>query len=125
MLDEQGRFWGIITYYSLLYGSLGEGIDGVICRECIILDKSMWQQARRCFGRIHKRYGDVLLIPVIDKNWNMICFAYQDDEADREIRMLDELKEHKNALGFGDIYSKYSYVTIHECNELAYFFGYI
>ena len=69
--------------------------------------------------------ADIFTFPVIDKNWNMICFAYQDDEADREIRMLDELKEHKNALGFGDIYSKYSYVTIHECNELAYFFGYI
>lgn len=40
------------------------------------------------------------MIPVVDKERNLLCFAYQDEEANRELRMLDELFNHKNALSF-------------------------
>ena len=62
------------------------------------------------------------MIPVVDKERNLLCFAYQDEEANRELRMLDELSNHKNVLGFEDVYPEYESVMVHGCNELAYQF---
>lgn len=69
-----------------------------------------------------QQFGVETLIPVIDMNRNLLCFAYKDDEADQELRMLDELMEHRSALGFSDIYPQYDSVLIHGSNELAYYF---
>lgn len=62
-------------------------------------------------------------MPVVNKDNRLICFAYEDFDANREIRMLRELSENTNALQFGDIYPKYEGVRIYEFNELAYLFA--
>ena len=47
----------------------------------------------------------------------------QDDEANRELRMLRELRENKSALQFTDIFPQYEEVLICGCNELAVAFA--
>ncbi len=39
-----------------------------------------------------------MLLLVLDRDYQLICFAYQDKDANREIRMLRELKETRKAL---------------------------
>lgn len=46
---------------------------------------------------------------------------WQDDEANRELRMLDELMMCGNALNFKDVYPEYDCVTVYGFNELACF----
>lgn len=60
---------------------------------------------------------------VLDEEYRLICFAYEDVDANREIRMLRELSEHSEALQFSDLYPEYQCVRIYEFNELAYFFA--
>lgn len=118
ILDEKGKFAGIITYSSIL----GCELQQAITTESIVLGQTTWEEGRKCFERCPVEFGGVTMIPVIDKEGNLLCFAYQDDEANRELRMLDELMEYKSALTFSDVYPDYSYVTIYGCNELAYAF---
>lgn len=118
VLDEKGKFAGSITYSSILGRELQEAIN----TECMILGLTTWEEGRKCFERCPVQFGGITMIPVIDKERNLLCFVYQDDEANRELRMLDELMEYKSALTFLDLYPEYSNVTVYGCNELAYAF---
>lgn len=118
VLDEKGKFVGSITYSSIL----GRELQDAMNMECMILGLTTWEEGRKCFERCPVQFGGITMIPVIDKERNLLCFAYQDDEANRELRMLDELMEYKSALGFLDVYSEYNHVIVHGCNELAYNF---
>ena len=55
----------------------------------------------------------------------MLRYAYnlQDNEANRELRMLRELRENKSALQFTDVFPQYSEVLLWGCNELAVSFA--
>lgn len=99
VLDEEGKFTGSVTYLSLLGKELLESVN----RDYLILGKEFWQEGRKYFERCSRQFGVETLVPVVDKNRSLLCFAYQDLEADQELRMLDELEEHKSALGFRDI----------------------
>lgn len=118
VLDEKGKFVGSITYSSIL----GRELQDAINMECMILGLTTWEEGRKCFERCPVQFGGITMIPVIDKERNLLCFAYQDDEANRELRMLDELMEYKSSLGFLDVYPEYNHVIIHGYNELAYNF---
>lgn len=63
------------------------------------------------------------LLPVFSPDYRLVCFAYEDTDANREIRMLRELTETPGALQFPDVYPEYKCVKIYEFNELAYFFA--
>lgn len=118
-LNAEG-FVGIITYYSLLYAI---SIDGAIIKDYVVLDQNIWKKAREIFRRKNRDVQSATPLPVLDKDYQLICFAYQDEDANREIRMLRELKETKGALQFSDVFPMYKCVNIHGFNELAYFFA--
>lgn len=114
------NFVGIITYYSLLRAL---SIDGAILKEYVILDQDIWQNARKIFKKRRRNIREIIPLPVLDKDYNLICFAYQDMDANREIRMLRELKEAQGVLQFSDVYPEYKCVKIQGFNELAYYFA--
>ena len=90
-----------------------------IQREHVILNETIWHRARDFF----KRSKGENLLPVLDKEFRLLCFAWQDEEANRELRMLRELETNRNALSFCDLFPDYKAVTIHGCNELAWCFA--
>lgn len=114
------NFVGIITYESLLNAL---SIDGAILKEYVILDHDIWRNAREIFKKRSRDSRKSFLLPVLSKDYELICFAYQDEEANRELRMLRELKEKRDVLQFSNVFPQYQCVKIHEFNELAFFFA--
>lgn len=84
---------------------------------CLIMDETIWQRGRKCFAKQEEREA----VPVLDRNNQVLCLAWQDEEANREIRMLRELQEQSDAINFFDLYPDCVGVTIHGCNELAWY----
>lgn len=118
-LDAE-NFVGIMTYQSLLYAV---SMDSAIIRERVILDQNVWQNARDIFRKKGRDIRTITPLPVLDKDSQLICFAYQDEDANREIRMLHELRETQGLLHFSDVFPEYRCVKISGFNELAYFFA--
>ena len=117
--DSVKRFKGIITYQSLnRFLTVCEAIR----TEYLVLDENIWKNAREYCKR-HPRSGTEYLIPVLDKDNQLYCFAYEDLDANRELRILRELQEKPEVMQFSDIYPDCQCVKIHEFNELAYFFA--
>lgn len=88
----------------------------------LVMDGTIWKQGREYF----KTHRSADKISVKDKDGKFLCYAYQDADANRELRMLEELSTEEGVLHFEDIYQQYHSVAIQECNELAYFFaGYL
>lgn len=86
----------------------------------LIMDSSIWLNCRRLLKEFdQKQYRAIHLVPVKDANGGLMAYGYQDDEANREIRMLRELKENAQALQFTDVFPEYEEVLIWGCNELA------
>lgn len=119
VLDERGKFVGSISYPSLL----GRELDEAISCECITLNDRVWEEGRKCFKRYHETFAGIVMIPIVNEEQELLCFAYQDNEANQELRMLDELVACKKAIGFRDIYNEFDRVIVHGCNELAYYFA--
>lgn len=117
ILDEEGKYTGKITYDSLL----GKDIRDSINSDYLVLDKNIWKNGRKYFSQCKKEFGGVEFLPVLDKEHHLLCFAWQDDEANRELRMLDELMNCCGALDFKEFYSEVDCVIVDGCNELAYF----
>lgn len=121
VLDDDGKYCGHITYEGLLKN---ENVQDAVIRTKVVLDDGVWEGAREYFAVRRTEMGiEWELLPVVDKNQNLIGFAYEDLDADRELRMLRELQEKKGALQFADIYPDFQCVEINEFNELAYFFA--
>lgn len=99
-------------------------IQVIEVEKCVFLDKDLWKN-----GREHFKCGmfdgsdKVRLLPIVDKRRELVCYGYQDNEANRELRMLKELTRIKEALQFEDIFPDIRRVVIYGCNELAYFFA--
>lgn len=87
--------------------------------EQLLLDENVWSRIREKISR-NKYFRK---IPVFSIKSNMICTAYQDDDANRELRMLRELIDKKDSLGFRDLFPEYDGVTIYGFNELAWEFA--
>lgn len=114
-----GEFVGKITFYDL---NSHENISEIIQRDCVFLNKDIWENARKYFLNC-KRKEEILLLPVVNEKREVVCFAYEDDCANREIRMLRELNLYTSIFSFKNIYPQYETVTIHGCNELGYYFA--
>lgn len=100
-----------------------EGVNITIEESYLMFDKSIWQNGRDYF----KRNGchDVTrlqIIPVLNAEGGLICYGWQDVEANRELRMLRELEECREALQFNDIFPKIKEVVVCGCSELSYYF---
>lgn len=115
-----GDFVGIVTYHSLLHAL---SIDSAIMRDYVSLDFDIWQDAREIFKRKSHDIWKTTLLPVFSKDCELLCFAYQDEDANREIRMIYELQKMQKGVQFADVFSRYKCVVIHGFNELAYFFA--
>ena len=90
VVDTNGMYEGKITYTSLL-NSVNE--TGCIETDKVVLDEYVWENARDFFIN-YKKFGDeIVVLPVVDKGGNLLCFAYEDADANREIRQLHELAE--------------------------------
>lgn len=90
----------------------------------LLMDGSVWQNCRSFLqGYDQKKEHIIDLIPVMDAEGKLTAYGYQDDEANRELRMLRELRENKQALQFADIFPEYQEVLIWGCNELAFCFA--
>ncbi len=118
ILAREGEFIGSITYNSLL----GKEIEESIQKDYVIFDQNIWKNARDFFCRSKRDIGIVTLLPVLNTKKQLICFAWQDDEANRELRMLDELQECRNAFTFKDVFPEFDRVVVNGFNELAYYF---
>ncbi len=118
-LKENGEYVGRITYDSLL----GNDMENAVNREFVVLDHEIWKNGRAYFKKNQKEFGGVELLPVLDRTHRLLCFAYEDVWANRELRMLDELSDCSGALDFRDVYPEYDCVTIRGCNELAFSFA--
>lgn len=118
IVDAAGGYLGMVTYHSLLSNM---DINGAMSRKYVTLNENIWQGIRHLFEGANTNEHE--LIPVVDEKGQLISFAYEDAEANREIRMLRELTEIPEALQFQDIYPEYHCVRIYELNELAFFFA--
>ncbi len=86
--------------------------------EYVRLDQDIWNNIKRYLMEKSKS-----MAPIRNKEGKLVCFAYEDIDANREMRMLREIIETQGALQFPDIYPEIKHVKIYGFNELAYFFA--
>lgn len=115
---KEGNYIGYITWHSLLSN---DDIYGSIQKEYIVLDENVWENGRKIFARQRTAFGGPVQIPVLNKAGQLVYFAWQDEEANRELRMLGELETCKGALNFLDLNPEYEGVAIYGFHELAYY----
>ncbi len=113
------RFWG----REALENATKQGLKLNILNEHVIFNEKIWKTGRKCFTGRQSSVDEIVLLPVLDREHELVCFAWQDKEANRELRMLRELEKCNGALGFEDLNPNCLSVTIHGCNELAYYFA--
>ncbi len=93
-------------------------------QDALILDNAVWNACRNIVRKCSHYHNSLIhVIPIENKEKGLAAYGYQDNEANRELRMLRELVQCKNALQFGDIFSEYKEVVICGCNELAVSFA--
>lgn len=94
-----------------------------IAEEHLVFDKNIWESGRQYYKR--NGYHDVTrtqLVPIWNTHGELLCYGWQDNEANRELRMIKELRRNEFWLQFGDIYPKIKEVMVWGCNELAFYF---
>lgn len=85
-----------------------------------LMDNSIWHNCRSYLQKSGQKQSHIInLIPVKNTDGELVAYGYQDEEANRELRMLRELWENAQALQFTDIFPEYQEVLIWGCNELA------
>lgn len=100
-----------------------DGTQTVIAEECVAFNQSLWKKGREYFRcGICDDVDIIRLLPVVNEKQELVCYAYQDDEANRELRMLKELGKAKEAMQFEDVFPGIRNVVIYGCNEMSYFF---
>ncbi len=100
-----------------------DGINVHIISQCQVSDEEIWQNARECFRQNGERNPSVLqIVPIMDQQGEILCYGWQDMEANRELRMLKELNGIRNALQFSNIFPDIRKIIVCGCNELAYYF---
>lgn len=103
-----------------------EYLDSVILDERVLINEDLWQNQKTYFRRMKMeahRPSVLALLPIVDANRNIVCYGWQDEEANRELRMLKELEKSATALQFRDIFPEVREVLICGCNELAFYFA--
>ncbi len=94
-----------------------------IASESIIFGENVWNDGKKYFRNyLCHDAAEVQMLPVENEDHETICYAWQDNEANRELRMLRELDENKEVLQFGEVFHGIREVVVCGCNELAYYF---
>lgn len=100
-----------------------DGIQVIIAEERIELNQNVWQNARDYFKCGVCDNADVVrILPIVNAKQEIVCYGYQDNEANRELRMLKELERTKEAVQFEEFYPDVHRVIVYGFNELAYYF---
>ena len=120
VINSDGTYKGRVTYYSLINS---KNPAEAVLEDYVILDDDIWDNARRFFAYYEYSLREHVLLPVLSQTGRLISFAFDDGEANREIRMLKELEEQPRALQFKDVFPQYTCVKICGFHELAYFFA--
>lgn len=102
---------------------VSDNLNVVVEKRHFMLDERIWQEQNAYFKN-NGYYGNetVRMIPIVDMRGEIICYGWQDVEANRELRMLKELEENSKYLQFKDVYPDIRKVIVCGCNELAYYF---
>lgn len=116
VLNTDGTYCGRITYYSLINCDRAEE---AVLEDFVILNKDFWKHAREFFVNYERSIGEYALLPVVDEKKQLISFAYEDGDANRELRMLKELEELSGGITFAEVYPQYDCVKICGFNELS------
>ena len=69
----------------------------------LVFDNSIWEQGKRYFDQ----HGTIKSVLVTDTQGRPVCLAWQDEMANQELRMLDELVHTEAALPFEAYYPQY------------------
>ncbi len=86
----------------------------------LVLNGDIWEWCKDAKKKDDGHHdGIIRLMPIKSKKGELVTYGYQDGEANRELRMLKELRKNKNLLQFTDIFPKYKNVVVCGCNELA------
>ncbi len=122
VVDADGKYVGRVTRYSLTHGGT---VDKAILKDRVVFGANLLESAREFFSYYNGEdgFGRHVLLTVVDGEGELVCFAYDDSDGNREIRMLRELMDMTDAMQFTDIYPEYKYVKIDGFNELAYIFA--
>lgn len=120
VIDADGNYFGHIIYNTLIRNAK---MEDAILRDVLVLNKDIWKNGRLLFAVYKSEFGNNILLPVVDENQHLVCFAYEDWCADKNLRILRELQDKSDALQFADIYPDCQCVELYEFNELAYFFA--
>lgn len=120
IINSDGTYRGSVSYYSLINCNK---VKDAILEHYITLNKEFWKHARSFFVFYEQTFREHILLPVLDEQKHLISFAYEDWDANRELRMLNELKELPRALKFADVYPQFDCVKIFGFNELAFYFA--
>lgn len=100
-----------------------EGVEVAIVEEQTCFGNNLWKESRKLFQqRLCDDITVIWMLPIVDENRECVCYGWQDEEANRELRMLRELGQNREALQFGDVFPKVKEVVVYGCNELAYNF---
>ena len=96
--------------------------DFIIASKEILFDENIWQSGKEYFKHnLSSRDTETIqMLPVTDRNKELLCYAWQDNEANRELRMLRELEdalESGDVLQFRELYREIQEVIVHGCNE--------
>lgn len=99
-----------------------EGITFVMAEQSLTFGEEMWKAGRDYFKRnLSSELTKLPIIPILDDCGETVCYGWQDNEANREFRMLKELEKNQGTKQFGDIYPDIREIVACGCNELAYF----
>ncbi len=90
----------------------------------LVMENNIWKDGRTIFKNSGWRQeGMIYLTLVRDEEGTLLAYGYQDREANRELRMLKEVRGNKGALQFTDVFPEYKEVVICGCSELAVSFA--
>ena len=95
-------------------------LDIHVASEHILAGEDLWDTGKAYFRKYVSDDAVIRLLPVADKKEHQICYAYQDSEANRELRMLKELSGHQEALQFQDIYPEIKEVIVCGMSYMAW-----
>lgn len=87
------------------------------------MNDDIWENAKQFFLKYKYVEKEQFFLPALNDVGKLLCFAYDDEGANREVRMLHELSNASDALQFLDVYPEIKCVRIYGFNELAFLFS--
>ncbi len=115
VFDEKECYKGIITSNRLMSCQIGEEI----LEDVLTVSDSFWEEGRTYFAE----HPDEL-VPVVDKNGNVLGFCWDDDQGKNvvqwELGVLESAYEAGSLISVDEVYPNVRMACIYGCNEFAW-----